>query len=211
VAAYPVVSAGEEGKPHMRRRITVSATLLALTLLLAIANVGSAASPSSGREAAARRAAQQPLAAAAAPNDAFAINDGFVTKTYNHFGNPANGILTAETWGETGWIEDAGGGVVPNNSQGVVRALKQSKVLRVAVRVELWGTDDTGDHQLASSSTVNSGTASSAQVKTPEVNVRTAPCLLWTRAFVTIRWSDNRLSSVSFEMPVGYYNLDAHC
>jgi hypothetical protein len=53
----------------MRRRITVSATLLA------IANVGSAASPSSGREAAVRRAAQQPLAAAAA-NDVFAINDG---------------------------------------------------------------------------------------------------------------------------------------
>ena len=211
MAAYPVVSAGEEGKPHMRRRITVSATLLALTLLLAIANVGSAASPSSGREAAARRAAQQPLAAAAAPNDVFAINDGFVTKTYNHFGNPANGILTAETWGETGWIEDAGGGVVPNNSQGVVRALKQSKVLRVAVRVELWGTDDTGDHQLTSSSTVNSGTAASVQVKTPEVDVRTAPCLLWTQAFVTIRWSDNRLSSVSFEMPVGYFNLDAHC
>ena len=195
----------------MRRRITISATLLALTLLLAIANVGSAASPSSGREAAARRAAQQPLAAAA-PNDVFAINDGFVTKLYHHLGNPANGILTAETWGETGWI-DAGGGLVdPNNSQGVVRALKQSKVLRVAVRVELWGTDDTNtDLKLASSSTMNSGTASSAQVQTPEVDVRTAPCLLWTRAFVTIRWSDNRLSSVSFEMPVGYFNLDAHC
>jgi hypothetical protein len=144
----------------MRRRITVSATLLA------IANVGSAASPSSGREAAVRRAAQQPLAAAAA-NDVFAINDGFVTKTYNHFGNPAYGILTAETWGETGWIEDAGGGVVPNNSQGVVRALKQSKVLRVAVRVELWGVDGPGTERLlTSSSTVNSGTAASVQVKT---------------------------------------------
>ena len=130
----------------MRRRITISATVLALTLLLAIANVGSAASPSLGREAAARRAAQQPLAAAA-PNDVFAINDGFVTKTYNHLGNPANGILTAETWGETGWIEDAGGGAVPNNSQGVVRALKQSKVLRVAVRVELWGADGPGTEQ----------------------------------------------------------------
>ena len=197
----------------MRRRITVSATLLALTLLLAIANVGSAASPSSGREAAARRAAQQPLAAAA-PNDAFVINDGFVTKTYNHLGNPANGILTAETWGETGWILTEPGGLVPNNSQGVVRALKQSKVLRVAVRVELWGWDvpEPGiPRLLASSSTVNSGTAASVQVKTPEVNVRSAPCLLWTKAFVTIRWSDNRLSSVSFEMPIGYFNLDAHC
>jgi hypothetical protein len=196
--------------PQMPKRLTVSATLLALTLLLAIANAGSAAAPS-GREAAARRAAQQPLAANAA-NDAFAINDGFVTKTYNHLGNPANGILTAETWGEGGWIDDAGGGVVPNNSQGVVRALKQSKVLRVAVRVELWGMDGPGTERLlTSSSTVNSGTAPSAQVKTPEVDVRTAPCLLWTRAFVTIRWSDNRLSSVSFEMPVGYFNLDAHC
>jgi hypothetical protein len=197
----------------MRRRLTVSATLLALTLLLAIANAGSAADPSAGREAAARRAAQRPsAAAAAAPNDLFAINDGFVTNTYYHFGNPANGILTAETWGESGWMDDGGGGVVPNNSQGVVRALKQSKVLRVAVRVELWGMDEPGTERvLASSSTVNSGTAASAQVRTPEVDVRTAPCLLWTRAFVTIRWTDNRLSSVSFEMPVGYFNLDAHC
>jgi hypothetical protein len=196
----------------MPKRLTVSATLLALTLLLAIANVGSAASPSSGREAAARRAAAAPDAA----NDAFVINEGFVTKTYNHLGNPANGILTAETWGETGWIstETEPGGLVPNNSQGVVRALKQSKVLRVAVRVELWGWDvpEPGiPRLLASSSTVNSGTAASAQVKTPEINVRTAPCLLWTKAFVTIRWSDNRLSSVSFENPRGYFNLDAHC
>jgi hypothetical protein len=196
----------------MRKRITVSATLLALTLLLAIANVGSAATPSSGREAAARRAAQQP-SAAAAPNDAFAINDGFVTKTWYHLGNPAYGILTAETWGETGWLDAGNNTVVPNNSQGVVRALKQSKVLRVAVRVELWGADDDPStaRMLTSSSTVNSGTASSALVKTPEVNVRTSPCLLWTRAFVTIRWSDNRLSSLSFEMPIGYLNLDAHC
>ena len=196
----------------MRRRLTVSATLLALTLLLAIANTGSAADPSAGREAAARRAAQRPSAAAAAPNDLFTINDGFVTNTYYHFGNPAHGILTAETWGESGWTDPGDGTVVPNNSQGVVRALKQSKVLRVAVRVELWGIDDPGTERvLASSSTVNSGTAASAQVRTPEVDVRTAPCLLWTRAFVTIRWTDNRLSSVSFEMPVGYFNLDAHC
>jgi hypothetical protein len=64
-----------------------------------------------------------------------------------------------------------------------VRALKQSNVLRVAVRVELWGIDvpEPGIARLlASSSTVNSGTAPSAQVKTPEINVRTAPCLLWT-------------------------------
>jgi hypothetical protein len=195
----------------MRTRATVSATLLALTLLLAIANVGSAATSSPAREAAARRAAQQALAPDAA-NDVFAINDGFVTKTYYHFGNPASGIVTAETWGETGWTDPGDGSVVPNNSQGVVRALKQSKVLRVSVRVELWGTDDANvDHQLATSSTVNSGTAASAQVKTPEIDVRTAPCLLWTRAFVGIRWSDNRLSSVRFEMPVGYLNLDAHC
>jgi hypothetical protein len=194
----------------MRKRTTVSATLLALTLLLAIANAGSAATSSPAREAAARRAAQQALAPTAA-NDVFAINDGFVTQTYYHFGNPANGIATAETWGETGWTDPGDGSVVPNNSQGVVRALKQSKVLRVSVRVELWGFDGAEDHQLATSTTVNSGTAASAQVKTPEIDVRTAPCLLWTRAFVGIRWSDNRLSSVSFEMPVGYLNLDAHC
>jgi hypothetical protein len=32
---------------------------------------------------------------------------------------------------------------------------------------------------------------------------------LFTRGFVTIRWSDNRLSSVRFDMPVGYFNPDA--
>jgi hypothetical protein len=93
----------------------------------------------------------------------------------------------------------------------VVRALKQSKVLRVAVRVELWGNGVGGLQRLASSSIVNSGTASSVQVKTPEIVLTSAPCFLFTRAFVTIRWSDNRLSSVSLEMPVGYFNLDAHC
>jgi hypothetical protein len=204
-----MVVLGAKKGTQMPKRVTVSATLLALTLLLAIANAGSAAT-SSGREAAARRAAQQPMTTDAA-NDVFAINDGFVTKTWSHLGNPTYGILTADTWGETGWMDAGNNTVVPNNSQGVVRALKQSKVLRVAVRVELWGSDDTGDHQLASSSTVNSGTASSALVKTPEVDVRTAPCLLWTRAFVTVRWSDNRLSSLSFEMPVGYFNQDVHC
>ena len=186
----------------MRRRMTVSATLLALTLLLAVANFGSAASPSSG---AARRAAQQPLAAAA-PGDAFVLNDGFATKTYNHLGNPANGILTAETWAETGW--GVGDDFFPKNTQGVVRALKQSKVLRVAVRVELW---DTEGHRLASSSIVNSGSASSVQVKTPEIVLTSAPCFLFTRAFVTIRWSDNRLSSVNFRMPFEFFNPDPDC
>jgi hypothetical protein len=79
------------------------------------------------------------------------------------------------------------------------------------VRVELWGTDDTGDRLMASSSTANSGASLHAQIATPEIEVRTAPCLLWTRVFVAIRWSDNRLSNVSFEMPAGYFNLDAHC
>jgi hypothetical protein len=205
-----MVVLGARKGTQMPKRLTVSATLLALTLLLAIANVGSAAT-ASGRQAAARRAAQQPMATDAA-NDVFAINDGFVTKTWSHLGNPANGILTAETWGETGWMDAGDNSVVPNNSQGVVRALKQAKVLRVAVRVELWGADDpSSERLLASSSSVNSGTASSALVKTPEVDVRTAPCLLWTRAFVVVRWSDNRLSSLSFEMPVGYFNQDAHC
>ena len=113
--------------------------------------------------------------------------------------------------GETGWVGAAGGTVVSNDSQGVVWGLKQRKVLRVAVRVELWGTDDTGDPHLPSSSVLNSGTSLHAQVATPEINVRIAPCLLWTRAFVAIRWSDLRLSSVSFEMPIGYFNLDEHC
>jgi hypothetical protein len=196
----------------MRRRTAVPAALLALTLLLAVATAGSAASPSS-RHTGFRRATTAAAPAAAA--DVLVINDGFVSKTYNHLGNPANGILTAETWGETGWIEDpANPGLVNvNDTQGVVRALKQSKVLRVAVRVELWGTDvaTQTDTKLASSSTVNSGTAASVLVKTPEVDVRTAPCLFWTAVFVTIRWTDGRLSQVAFAMPFGWFNLDAHC
>ena len=188
----------------MRRRITISATLLALTLLLAIANIGSAASPSSDRAAAARQAL-----AAAAPGDNFTINDGFATKTYNHLGNPANGILTAETWAETGWT--VGDDFTPRNTQGVVRALKQSEVLRVAVRVELWGDGVGGLQRLASSSIVNSGSASSVQVKTPEIVLTSAPCFLFTRAFVTIRWSDNQLSSVNFRMPFDFFNPDPHC
>ena len=62
-------------------------------------------------------AAQQPTAAAA-PADTFVINDGIATKTYNHLGNPANGILTAETWAETGWI--VGDDFVPRNTQGAL-------------------------------------------------------------------------------------------
>jgi hypothetical protein len=50
-------------------------------------------------------------------------------------------------------------------------------VLRVAVRVELWGTD--------------TGTATSPPRP--------------------VRWGDNRLSNLSFDMPAGYFNLDAHC
>jgi hypothetical protein len=59
---------------------------------------------------------------------------------------------------------------------------------------------------------VNSGAAASAQVKTPEINLSSAPCFLWTRAFVAIRWSANRLSNVIVAMPVGgYFNPHAHC
>jgi hypothetical protein len=74
---------------QMRRHIAVSATLLALTLLLAIANAGSAANPSPARQAG-HRSALHP-AAPNDPNDIFTVNDGFVTRTYNHLGDPASG------------------------------------------------------------------------------------------------------------------------
>jgi hypothetical protein len=198
----------------MRKHTAASVVLLALALLLAVANTASTAAPDQARRAAARRAAAHPMAPGVAPNspaDLFTINDGFVSNTYSHFANPALGVLVAETWGETGWSDAGGGFVEPNTSQGVVRALKQHRVLRTAVRVELWGTDDAGDHRLATSSTRNSGTALQVTIATPEIDVRTAPCFLWTRAFVAIRWTDNRLSNVVFEMPVGYFNLDGHC
>jgi hypothetical protein len=198
----------------MRKHTAASVVLLALALLLAFASAGSTAQQDQARRAAARRAAAHPATVGVAPNspaDVLVINDGFVSRTYSHLGNPALGVLVAETWGETGWSDAGGGFVEPNTNQGVVRALKQRNVVRVAVRVELWGTDDTGDRHLASSSTRNSGTSLHAQIATPEIDVRTAPCLLWTRVFVAIRWSDNRLSNLSFDMPVGYFNLAAHC
>jgi hypothetical protein len=37
-----------------------------------------------------------------APQDSYRINDGFYSQTYNHLGNPARGIVVADTWGETG-------------------------------------------------------------------------------------------------------------
>jgi hypothetical protein len=198
----------------MRKRTAASVVLLALAGLLAAASTGSTAQPDPARRAAARRAAAHPAAPGVAPNspaDVVIINDGFVSRTYSHLGNPALGVLVAETWAEGGWSDAGGGFIEPNTSQGVVRALKQRNVVRVAVRVELWGTDDTGDRLMAASSTRNSGASLHAQIATPEIDVRTAPCLLWTRVFVAIRWSDNRLSNVSFEMPSGYFNLDAHC
>jgi hypothetical protein len=142
-----------------------------------------------------------------APQDSYRINDGFYSQTYNHLGNPARGIVVADTWGETGWVSTETGDVA-DNTQGFARALLLRRTLRVAVRVELWGATETTADLITSSSTVNSSGAPTVQVATPEVpNLQADPhCIFWTVVFLAIRWDDNRLSNVSFEMPFWYFN-----
>lgn len=142
-----------------------------------------------------------------APTDSYRINDGFYSKTYNHLGNPARGIVVADTWGETGWVS-TGTGDFADNTQGFARALLLRRALRVAVRVELWGATETSADLITGSSTVNSSGNPTVQVATPEVpNLQGDPhCIFWTRVFLAIRWDDQRLSNVSFEMPFWYFN-----
>src|SRR5215218_1636140 len=101
-----------------------------------------------------------------APTDSYRINDGFYSKTYNHLGNPARGIVVADTWGETGWVS-TGTGDVADNTQGFARALLLRRALRVAVRVELWGASDTSADLITGSSTVNSSGNPTVQLATP--------------------------------------------
>jgi hypothetical protein len=181
----------------------VLAIVLAMAALLAVIPPASAGPVASDK---AEKAIRQRLAPDA-PIDAYRINDGFYSKTYNHFGNPALGIVVAETWGETGWRSTPEGDI-PDNTQGFVRALLLRRTLRAAVRVELWGATETTADLITSSSTVNSAGAPTVQVATPELpNLPGDPhCIFWTVVFLSIRWDDNRLSHVTFEMPFWYFN-----
>ena len=184
----------------MRKVLAIVVAMAALLVVIPPASAGPATSDK------AEKAIRQRLAPNA-PTDTYRINDGFFSKTFNHFGNPARGMVVADTWGETGWMQTPEGDI-PDNTQGFVRALLMRRTLRVAVRVELWGQIETTPDLITSSSTVNSSGASTVQVATPELpNLPGDPhCIFWTVVFMSIRWDDNRLSNVSFEMPFWYFN-----
>ena len=151
-----------------------------------------------------RQAGARAQAAPLAAGDAFAFNEGFFTRTFNHFANPANGSVVAETWGEDGF-SSAGD---EQNTQGFARAILLPKALRVSLKVQLLGVDDANnEHLLAASTTVNSSGKLTIQVATPEIALASQPnCFLFTAVHMGIRWSDSRLSTVDYSMPVLYVN-----
>jgi hypothetical protein len=142
-----------------------------------------------------------------AANDAFVFNNSFVTQTFNHFGNPANGSVIAETWGEDGITSDG----VEQNTQGIARAILLPKALRVSLQTQLIGFssfDDQTGHLLATSSTINSAGKLTVQAATPEINLlNSSDCFFLTTVHAGIRWSDNRLSTVDFSMDFAYPNV----
>jgi hypothetical protein len=142
-----------------------------------------------------------------AANDAFVFNNSFVTRTFNHFGNAANGSVIAETWGEDGITSDG----VEQNTQGIARAILLPKASRVSLQTRLIGFssfDDQAGHLLATSSTVNSAGKLTVQVATPEISLlNSSDCFYLTTVHMGIRWSDNRLSTVDFSMDFSYPNV----
>jgi hypothetical protein len=142
-----------------------------------------------------------------AATDAFVFNNSFVTRTFNHFGNPANGSVIAETWGEDGITADG----VEQNTQGISRAILLPKALRVSLQTRLIGFssfDDQTGHLVASSSTINSAGKLTVQAATPEISLSSSPdCFFLTTVHMGIRWSDSRLSTVDFSMDFAYPNV----
>ena len=138
--------------------------------------------------------------AMAAPGRALIIGNGETKENLeqivvNHLGNPNQGQVLIQTWVEPDWANFEAVDI-----QGAVQAVRIRRTgagfaKRVAIRVELLG--DGNRH--ASSSRVNTGDVrGTAYVQTPEAGQLTTPgrpCLWWTRAFYTIRWDDDTLSS----------------
>lgn len=187
------------------RKIVVT---VLVTLALAVMLPASASQRSAGAADRAaphpRHASRQANASPLAATDAFVFNEGFFTQTLNHFGSASKGSVIAETWAEDGF--NASNQEV--NTQGVVRAILLPKALRVSAKVQLFGVDASdNEHLLASSSTVNSNGALTVRVATPEITLATQPnCFFFTAVHMGIRWSDSRLSTVDFSMPVLFVN-----
>ncbi len=176
----------------MRKIVAVVLFTLALAVV-----VPASASQRTGTHA--PRVARQGLGALAV-GDAFTANDNFFSQTLNHLANPALGSVIAEQWLEIGF--DANG--VAQNIQGFTRGILLPKALRVSVRVELWGVDSSSQETLlTNSSTLNSAGKLTVQVATPEIGLATdSHCGFFTVIHVGIRWSDQRLTTVTIEEPV---------
>lgn len=139
-----------------------------------------------------------------AAGDDFTSNDNFATRTFNHFGNPSLGSVVAESWIETGFDNVTG----PTNIQGFARTILLPKALRTSLRVQLFGiVDPTTDppELINSSGTVNSSGKLISQVAAPELSVAAMAsdphCWFFQSATLSIRWSDNRLTSNLFVDP----------
>jgi hypothetical protein len=186
----------------VRKIAVIGLIVLGLGALAVIVPASASQNAQSGPRWAARHAQAAKNVAPNAAGDVFTANDNFSSRTLNHFGNAANGSAIAETWLESGLDADLNA----KNAQGFARVILLPKALRASVRVELRGTTATGDDALvARSGTVNSSGKLTVQVATPEITLATDPrCSFYQLVTVSIRWSDNRLSTIVFDTPLSF-------
>lgn len=122
--------------------------------------------------------------------------------TYNHRGSATYGQARSDTWVS----ESFSAWPVPTGLQGVSRAVKISKAVRVQVdRTEL--VSENGVLWARNATAVNSGTASSVKQVTPRVAVAAAsacaaPARFRVRSAISVRWSDGSLSNISVVGPL---------
>jgi hypothetical protein len=102
----------------------------------------------------------------------------------------------------------------PHEHPGFTRTILLPKALRTAIKVQLFGLVDlqSDPDLITTSSTVNSSGKLISQVGTPELSVaamQTDPhCFFFQLATVSIRWSDNRLTSnLPLDPPVVILNF----
>jgi hypothetical protein len=127
--------------------------------------------------------------------DVFYFRWGETSKTYSHYGNPALGQFTIQTWVDERFDTTTGATAV----RGHGRIVKVSKVVRTQVELVRLGRVAGG--VLAENTTfVNSGTAPYAERVTAWVPVGDQfACAdaspLWNRTSGSARWADGTLSS----------------
>jgi len=194
----------------VRKFVVIGLIVLALGAVAIIVPASASQNAPSGQGRALRPGATTKSLAPLAAGDVFVSNDNFFTKTFNHFGNPSLGSVVAESWIETGFNSSN----EATNIQGFTRTILLPKALRTAIKVQLFGLIDiASDPELiTSSSTVNSSGKLVSQVATPELSVTAMQndphCFFFQLATVSIRWSDNRLSSnLLLDPPVAVFNF----